>query len=150
MALPARHGGLGTANPCETSPGQFTMSMSISAPLVSLILDQSDIYEPTMKQEQARLRNNAKKFRRQMEARTASELNEELPNNLKKMVEICSEKGTSSWITALPIAEHGFMLHKGAFRDALCLRYGWRPQNLPSHCVCGLTSLHSRACTQLL
>ena len=84
MALPARHGGLGIANPCETSPGQFTMSMSISAPLVSLILDQSDIYESTMKQEQARLRNNAKKFRRQMEARTASELNEELPNNLKK------------------------------------------------------------------
>ena len=27
------------------------------------------------------------------------------------------------WLTTLPIAEHGFALHKGAIRDALCL---WR------------------------
>ena len=29
--------------------------------------------------------------------------------------------------------------HKGAFRDALCLRYGWRPPLLPSLCVCDKT-----------
>ena len=39
----------------------------------------------------------------------------------------------------LPIQEHGFALHKGAFRDALCLRYGWQPNLLPSTCVCGKT-----------
>ena len=47
------------------------------------------------------------------------------------------EKGASSWLSTLPIDEHGFALHKGAFRDALCLRYGWRPAHLPSNCVCG-------------
>ena len=26
---------------------------------------------------------------------------------------------------ALPFEEHGFLLSKGAFQDALCLRYGW-------------------------
>ena len=25
----------------------------------------------------------------------------------------------------LPMPEHGFVLHKGAFQDALCLCYGW-------------------------
>ena len=25
------------------------------------------------------------------------------------------------------IQEHGFALHKGAFRDAFCLHYGWQP-----------------------
>ena len=42
-----------------------------------------------------------------------------------------------SWLSTLPINEHGFTLHKGAFRDALALRYGWQPSNLPSNCVCG-------------
>ena len=34
------------------------------------------------------------------------------------------------------ILSYGFSLHKSAFRDTLCLRYGWRPSHLPSHCVC--------------
>ena len=31
----------------------------------------------------------------------------------------------------------GYHLHKGAFRDALCLRYGWDPPYLPDSCTCG-------------
>ena len=50
---------------------------------------------------------------------------------------MASEKGASIWVVALPIAEHNFTLHKGSFRDALCLRYGWKPSRMPSHCVCG-------------
>ena len=52
------------------------------------------------------------------------------------MLETATEKGASSWLSTLPVSEHGFALHKGAFRDALCLRYGWRPSRLPSHCIC--------------
>ena len=37
----------------------------------------------------------------------------------------------------MPVEEHGFALHKGAFRDAMALRYGWRPQGMPSTCICG-------------
>ena len=40
-------------------------------------------------------------------------------------------------VSTLPLKEHGFDLHKGAFRDALSLRYGWRPPDLPSNCICG-------------
>ena len=52
-------------------------------------------------------------------------------------LKVSSEKGASSWLSALSIAEHGFALHKGAFRDALCLRYGWCPSNLTTNCVSG-------------
>ena len=40
----------------------------------------------------------------------------------------------------LPVAEHGFLLHKGEFRDALCLRYGWNLNNTPHSCNCGTSS----------
>ena len=33
--------------------------------------------------------------------------------------------------------EFGFCLHKGAFVDALSLRYGWPPPGTSTHCVCG-------------
>ena len=63
---------------------------------------------------------------------------------------VSAEKGASSWLSTLPIADHGFALHKGAFRDALCLRYGWSPHLLPSHCVCGqrLTVEHALSCSR--
>jgi len=57
-----------------------------------------------------------------------------LPADLLRIVSLSSEKGASS---VLSIEEHGFALHKGAFRDALCLRYGWLPSGLPAKRVCG-------------
>ena len=41
-------------------------------------------------------------------------------------MELAQEKGGSSWLTALPLKEqeHGFTLHKGAFQDAIALKYG--------------------------
>ena len=43
---------------------------------------------------------------------------------------------------------HGFTLHKGAFKDAICLRYGWTPSYLSSHCTCGssFTINHAMNC----
>ena len=59
------------------------------------------------------------------------------------------EKGASSWLTALPLAEHHFILSKSDFRDALHVRYGWHPPRLPSQCVCGrdFSVDHSFSCS---
>ena len=54
---------------------------------------------------------------------------------LKQCLVVAREKGASSWLTALPIVEHGLALHNGAFIDTICLRYGWTPPHLPSHCI---------------
>ena len=48
-----------------------------------------------------------------------------------------NEKGSSTWLSVLPLKCHGFHLHKGAFCDSLCLWYGWDPPLLPDSCVCG-------------
>ena len=60
-----------------------------------------------------------------------------LSADLQRIMALSSEKGTSSWLSALPVDEHGFALHKGTFCDALCLHYGWLPSGLPTQCVCG-------------
>ena len=50
-----------------------------------------------------------------------------LPPPLQKLLDIANEKGSSTWLSVIPFRSHGYHLHKGAFRDGLCLRYGWDP-----------------------
>ena len=77
------------------------------------------------------------KVKKQRQSQAAVELKDKLPNSLQRAISLSIEKGSSSWLSTLPIAEHGFALHKCAFRDSLCLRYGWYPSNMPLHCTCG-------------
>ena len=51
---------------------------------------------------------------------------------LQRSAELASEDGTSSWLTAIPLNQYGFTLHKGTLCDALCLCYGWIPPHLYS------------------
>ena len=80
----------------------------------------------------------------------STELLPKLTLSLQKAVTLAQEKGASSWLTALPVAEHGFSLHKTAFRDALALRYGWMPFRAPSHCTCGTSFSvdHALSCSK--
>ena len=63
-------------------------------------------------------------------------LKQTLPAVLQKSLELASEKGASARLMTLPIKEHGFSLPKQAFRDALCVCYGWEPTRLPSQYSC--------------
>ena len=63
-------------------------------------------------------------------------------DKLKRCIELASEKGASSWLTALPLQSMGYTLNKQEFRDAICLRYGWRIPNTPSFCSCKLKNTH--------
>ena len=52
----------------------------------------------------------------------------------------------------LPITELGFTLHKGAFHDALCMRYGRLPSRLAERCDHGhqvLTVEHAASCSKV-
>ncbi len=60
-----------------------------------------------------------------------------LTSSTHTAVILVQQKGACAWLGTLPIEEHGLALHKGAFRDALALRYGWQPNGLPTTCTCG-------------
>ena len=74
LALPARLGGLGSFDPSKKSVLQYSMCETISDLLVRLILDQSETFTLEVDEAQSRTRNNARKFHRQHEARTAEDL----------------------------------------------------------------------------
>lgn len=67
---------------------------------------------------------NTSSGRHQAQRKIASDLRGKLSCNLQRVMLACQEKGASSWLTALPISDHGFALHKGAFHDEMCLRDG--------------------------
>ena len=150
LALPVRHGGLGIIDPTKRTELHHSACDKITAPLTELILSQSKSYPPQARAAQQEAKNRSRTLRKQQEAREANEIKEKLPPTLKRAIDAATEKGASSWLTTLPITEHGFAIHKGAFRDALCLRYGWHPPNLPSHCICNqkFTVEHALSCSR--
>jgi hypothetical protein len=70
--------------------------------------------------------------------------------NMKRNLDFAREKGAGSWLTALPLEEFDYDLNKQNFRDALCLRYGWRIPKTPQYCNCGeeFDTNHAMMCTK--
>ena len=55
----------------------------------------------------------------------------------KKLLEISREKGSSIWLSTLPIKEEGFQIDKQSFWDLIKIRYGYQLIRLPNECACG-------------
>ena len=146
LALPARLGGIGVKNP-TTQTDEYNLSQRLSAPLTALIVQQSEDLGAAREQQQA-VKKALRAERSSQQKSIATELKSSLPPQLQRAANLASEKGASSWLTTLPIDTHGFALHKGGFRDALCLRYNWTPPHLPTKCACGsnFTIEHALSC----
>ncbi len=136
LAFPARHGGLGIVNLTTLSSPYYSASEIITRPLVSFIVSQEA--HPAMDSETIEATKKVvRTMNRTRHAQQASNVKDQLPEDMKRHAEVVSEKGASSWLAVLPIGEHGFHLHKGEFRDALRLRYNWQLDNTPKTCNCG-------------
>ena len=71
-----------------------------------------------------------------MENGDAIALREELDETTQYSLSLSLEKGTSMWLSSLPLKAHRFHLSK-SFRDAVHLRYVWEIMDTPSTCQCG-------------
>ena len=137
LAMPVRLGGIGMSNLSKRASEEFAGSLRITGPLKSLITKKNPDYLFEALEEQMDAKANLHKLRLSQQQESASLLKPSLNNSLQRAMELAQEKGASSWLAALPVAEFGFTLHKSAFRDALCLRYGWQPSRVPLNCDCG-------------
>ena len=120
LSLPARYGGMGILNPTAESDLAHANSMQISQPLVRLILRQESDFEPL------ELETSVKDIRKQIDKQCDHSYKERAKNilahaspEIKLSMKLSTEKGASSWLTCIPTFEHGTILHKGDFIDAV-------------------------------
>ena len=135
LALPVRKGGLGLVSPCNEAQLEYSMSKKVTAPLVKQI--QSQLHELPDDSEVQLLKQAAQKEKRDFLNEKAKSLTESASPKMKRMIELASEKGASSWLTVVPVSEMDFNLNKREFRDALKLRYDWSFEDNPTRCACG-------------
>ena len=148
LALPCRLGGLDIVNPTNMAEFEYSALTEVIAPIVQSVLSQEGVYTYETLADQLSAIADVKKRKRSYLCSTASQLKSTLPPDLQRAMDLSQEKGASNWLTTLPVEEFGFHLHKGAFRDALALRYGWPLHNSPATCSCGshFTVEHALSC----
>ena len=148
LALPVRLGGLGIGIPTSQSSAEFQASTRVVKALVHAITNNHRNYSYEIVADQLHAKSEIRTTRRSEAKGKATELKSSLPDDLQRAMELAQEKGSSTWLTALPIKEHGFFFHKGGFLDAIAMRYGWTPRRLSSNCACGSTQSveHALSC----
>ena len=123
---PSKTGGNGS---CEVCNHEYEASKQVTAPLVNSIIAQESTFtaDPT-----ANNPANAavRKARSERQTDEAKKVYDQLQPAACRLLDCASENSTT-------LEEHGFCLSKGAFRDAISLRYGWTIQNVSSTCACG-------------
>ena len=84
-------------------------------------MSQFGFYSNDIRNTQISLKSEINQLKSSNSLSAKAELLERAPANLKRSVELASERGASSWLTVLAWQEHGFSLHKTAFHDAVAL-----------------------------
>jgi hypothetical protein len=136
FSLPVKVGGLGLIIPSELSTHYYKNSKHITESLTNHVIDQILVLNVNTDETNTRKRKiTLEKIKREKE--TLLKVQRSMSAEQKRLLECISEKGSSSWLNALPLQKYNFHLDKQSFRDALFLRYGKRLTKLPLTCVCG-------------
>ena len=134
FAIQVKEGGLGIRQLHRNSAANYHSSKTITAPLVTEIVKQSENL-PNKEQVKIARSKTMLKIRENQEKHT-NEIKAKQPTDIQRKLAQISEPGASSWLGGLPLSQHGFDLCKGEFQDAMCLRYNKPLKNLPTHCPC--------------
>ena len=102
MALPVRLGGVGIVNPVSNSQHMFEASVRLTSPLIAAIATQDqdqliDTYEVM------EIKSSIRKPSRDHQKHLAESVYDRLSPQLKRFVDLAREKGTSSWLSVLPL-----------------------------------------------
>ena len=149
LSLPARLGGLGIPIFSDICAEENANSKKICQDLSNNIVIQNDT--PAPRGESMPIHHRRREIANQREARNKSllqNLRSGMNDEQLRANDLAQQKGSSAWLTALPLANEGYVLTKREFYDAIYLRYRWQMKRLPSYCACGkpFTVDHALSC----
>ena len=116
--LPARSGGLGIPVFSEKTEVDFDNSVYITVPLVALIFTQEEIIITPNNEIISKQIATIKRYNSNQLSENIIRIKSEFLPDMKREMLQTKEKGASSWLTVIPIQEHGFTLTKSEFSDA--------------------------------
>ena len=164
MFLPVRCGGLGLPDVANVAASEYTASIHVCTAYMNAILQQTahPPHQPKSLKWLSRIAEVVQEIRDAVAAAKAEvksekraivrekteALQQALPAPALRALSSIQVKGASSWLSVVPLHEHGFSLAKGDFRDALALRFSWPLRSVPTHCVCGkdFSTPHAMVC----
>ena len=125
VGLPVRMGGLGLLNPAVEAETTHTSACKITKPLVDSLLGRTECPMAEVFSDQNTASIESRRAKACLLKNRSTFVKDCLPHKMQRAVLAAEQKGASSWLTALPLADFGFSLSKSDFRDALHLRYSW-------------------------
>ena len=113
FALPVRLSGLGIANPVETCDREYRSSLAITEDLTDLIYRQEQDLSHFNAERQTSLIKELKAGKERSITNRYNEIIDATTEpSLKRALVLNKEKGSGTWLTVLPLQDHGFVLNK--------------------------------------
>ena len=137
VTMPLRYGGMGLLNPVVMADKEFIYSTMITKPLSVAIQQQSEDLEDIDFESMKTATKDVQKMKNEFFASERDEVVAQLDEEKKKYVELAAGRGSSSWLSVLPLKRAGYILNRQEFRDGISLRYGFPIRDAPMHCACG-------------
>ena len=110
LGLPVRMGGLGFTDPVLTSSFEYEASTKVTDPLVRRNAEQE--HQPSVALEIQTLQLSTRKQRDDCLSERLEQVKNSLPTKAKRAVELATEKGSSNWLTVIPLKELDYNLNK--------------------------------------
>ena len=128
-SLPTRESGFNIKEPKDYE-AEYAASLTACAPLENEDRANANLTQERIKNYQRSARLNTIQSRK-------TDFVESLRTEQRQIIEVASEKGASTWLTALHIKRYGFTLTKSKCRDGFCVRHNIEAINTLINCPCG-------------
>ena len=136
LSLPVKMGGLGIPIFAKISTREYENSKKATTQLANNIKQQTTKYEFDQQHSNTTKREIVND-REKANMSLLNQLRERMDKEQIRANDLAKMKGSSSWLTTLPLRSENFVLNKREFFDAVSIRYRWQLKRMPNLCSCG-------------